>query len=184
MMKQMDKATLLARVVCQLKDLKKKSAETTQPPLATIPAEANGVAVACYTEAAALTGYYGRPPPATAMLYIRASVSCDDRPGLHADLAAAFRAMRLRPVRADVASLGGRAQCDFLLCREEGAGRALRALEDGVRQALARAAFPDMETTPYGCNAARSSRRQRLVGPSHCVVLGHGHGLHVGEHGW
>ena len=185
---------MLARVVSQLKDLKKKSAETTtQPPLATIPAEANGIAVHCYTGEAAVTGYgYGRPPRAT---YVRASVSCDDRPGLHADVAAAFRAMRLRLLRADVAALGGRAQCDFLLCREEGAGggvmttsagegsRVLRALEEGVRQALARAAFP--ETTTYGCNVTRS-RRQRLVGSSHCVLLGHGHGhgLHVVEHGW
>lgn len=184
---QMDKATLLARVVCHLKDLKKKLAETTtQLPLAIIPAEANGIAVHCYTGAAAVTGY-GRPSSA---MYIRASVSCDDRSGLHADLAAAFRAMRLRPLRADVAALGGRAQCDFLLCREEGGGvmttsaaggRVLRALEEGVRQALARAAFPDLETTPYGCNATRS-RRQRLVGSSsHCVLFGHGHGRHVGE---
>jgi hypothetical protein len=180
----MDKATLLAQVVCQLKELKKKTAETqttTQtPPATTIPAEANGITVHCYTGAAAVTGY-GRPPPAAT--YVRASVSCDDRPGLHADLAAAFRAMRLRPVRADVAALGGRAQCDFLLCREEGAaggGRELRALEEGVRRELARAAFPETTTTTYGCNGTRS-RRQRLVGSSHCVLLGHGHGLHVGQ---
>lgn len=192
--RQMDKATLLARVVCQLKDLKKKSAETTQPPVASIPAEANGIAVRCYTGAAAITATgYGRPSPAAT--YVRASVSCDDRPGLHADLAAAFRAMRLRPLRADVAALGGRAHCDFLLCREggggvmamsaaAGGGRVLRALEEGVRQALARVAFPDLETTtPYGCNGTRS-RRQRIVGSSHCVLFGHGRGLHVGEHGW
>ena len=174
----MDKATLLARVVCQLKDLKRKAAETT-PPLP-IPAEANGITVNCHMGGAAAG--YGRPAA-----YIKASLSCDDRPGLHADLAAAFRAMRLRPLRADVAALGGRAQCDFLLCRGEdegvvtsagGGGRVLRALEEGVRQALARAAFP--ETTPYGCNATRS-RRQRLVGSSHCVLLGHGHGLHAGR---
>ncbi|PWZ19452.1 Transcription factor bHLH51 [Zea mays] len=175
---QMDKATLLARVVCHLKDLKKKSAETTQPPLATIPGETNEIAVVCYTGTASTA--YER----AAATYIRASVSCDDRPGLHADLAGALRAMRLRPLRADMAALGGRAQCDFVLCREDGAGcRALKALEEGVRQALAKAAFP--ETPPYGCNAARS-RRQRLAG-SHCVLHGHGHGhgLHViGEHGW
>ncbi|EES19097.1 transcription factor AIG1 [Sorghum bicolor] len=183
--RQMDKATLLAQVVSQLKELKKKTAETTTqtPPATTIPAEANGIAVHCYTGAAAVTGY-GRPPPAAT--YVRASVSCDDRPGLHADLAAAFRTMRLRPVRADVAALGGRAQCDFLLCREEGGGvmtsaaaggRDLRALEEGVRRELARAAFPETTTTTtYGCNGTRS-RRQRLVGSSHCVLLGHGHGL-------
>ena len=49
--KHLDKATLLARVVCQLKDLKRKAAETRQP--LPIPAEANGVTVDCYTGAAA-----------------------------------------------------------------------------------------------------------------------------------
>ncbi|RLN28681.1 acyl-coenzyme A oxidase 4, peroxisomal-like [Panicum miliaceum] len=43
---QMDKATLLAWVVCQLKDLKRKAAETRQP--LPIPAEANGITVDCY----------------------------------------------------------------------------------------------------------------------------------------
>ena len=83
------------RVVCQLKDLKRKAAETSQP--LPIPAEANGVTVDCYTGAAAVG--YGRPAT-----YIRASVSCDERPGLLADLAGAFRGLRLRPMRADMAS--------------------------------------------------------------------------------
>ncbi|WVZ96675.1 hypothetical protein U9M48_042281 [Paspalum notatum var. saurae] len=158
--RQMDKATLLARVVGQLKEMKRTAAETTQP----IPGEANAIAVACH---AGVTGH-GRPAA-----YIRASVSCDDRPGLLADLAAELRAMRLRPVRADVAALGGRAQCDILLCSEEGdavvgagAGR-VKALEEGVRQAMARAAFPE---TAYGCNGR--SRRQRILGAR--WVLGHG----------
>ncbi|WVZ96676.1 hypothetical protein U9M48_042282 [Paspalum notatum var. saurae] len=163
--RQMDKATLLARVVGQLKELKRTAAETTQP----IPGEANAIAVACH---AGVTGH-GRPAA-----HIRASVSCDDRPGLLADLAGEFRAMRLTPVRADVAALGGRAQCDILLCREEGdavvgaAGRT-KALEEGVRQAMARAAFP--ETVYGGCNAR--SRRQRILG-ARCVL---GHGLGAGD---
>ena len=167
---QMDKATLLARVVCQLKDLKRKAAETRQP--LPIPAEANGITVDCYTGAAAAG--YGRPETC-----IRASVSCDDRPGLLADLAGAFRGLRLRPMRADMASLGGRARCEFMLCREEGdvvsAGR-LKALEDGVRQALASAALPE---TAYGCNYR--TRRQRVL-ESHYAL---GHELGVGDHhGW
>ncbi|KAJ1261881.1 hypothetical protein BS78_09G064200 [Paspalum vaginatum] len=169
--RQMDKATLLARVVSQLKELKRTAAETTtQPSPLRIPGEANAIAVDCH---AGVTGY-GRPAA-----YVRASVSCHDRPGLLADLAGEFRAMGLRPVRADVAALGGRAQCDLLLCREEGdavvgAGRA-KALEEGVRQAMARAAFPEKA---YGCNA-RSSR-QRLLGARHVL----GHELDVGRHGW
>jgi len=165
--KHMDKATLLARVVCQLKDLKRKAAETRQP--LPIPAEANGITVDCYTGAAA--GGYGRPETC-----IRASVSCDDRPGLLADLAGAFRGLRLRPMRADMASLGGRARCEFMLCREEGdvvsAGR-VKALEDGVKQALASAAYPE---TAYGCNYR--SRRRRIL-ESHYAL---GHELGVGDH--
>ncbi|PAN17447.1 hypothetical protein PAHAL_3G132100 [Panicum hallii] len=169
--RQMDKATLLARVVCQLKDLKRKAAETRQPQ--PIPAEANGITVDCYTAGAAAGGY-GRPAT-----YIRACVSCDDRPGLLADLAGAFRGLRLRPTRADMASLGGRARCEFMLCREEGdvgsAGR-VKALEAGVRQALTCVAFPE---TAYGCNYR--SRRQRVL-ESHYAL---GHELGVGDHrGW
>lgn len=172
----MDKATLLARVVCQLKDLKRKAAagrnqtDTAQVP---IPAEANGVTVDGYTGAADV----GHGRPAT---YIRASVSCDDRPGLLADLAAALRGLGLRPLRADLASLGGRARCEFLLLREEGdaaSGSRVKALvEEGVRQALATAAFPEMA---YGCNYR--SRRQRVL-QSHCVL---GHELDLGgRQGW
>ncbi|RLN30938.1 transcription factor bHLH51-like [Panicum miliaceum] len=126
-----------------------------------IPAEANGITVDCYTGAAAAG--YGRPAT-----YIRASVSCDDRPGLLADLAGAFRGLRMRSMRADMASLGGRA-------RWRRAGR-VKALEEGVRQALASAAFPE---TAYGCNYR--SRRQRVL-DSHYAL---GHELGVGDHhGW
>lgn len=167
--RQMDKATLLARVVCQLKDLKRKAAETTHP--LPIPAEANGITVNCHTGGGAAG--YGRPAA-----YIRASVSCDDRPGLLADLAGALRGLRLRPLRADMASLGGRARCEFVLCGEEGgaaiAGR-VKALEEGVRRALVSAAFPE---TAYGCNYR--SRRQRVL-ESHCVL---GHELDLGDQGW
>lgn len=169
---QMDKATLLSRVVCQLKDLKRKAAETTQPM--PVPAEANGITVNCYTGAAA--GGYGR-----LAAYIRASISCDDRPGLLADLAGALRGLRLRPLRADVASLGGRARCELVLCGEEGGGAAsadrVKALEEGVRRALASAAFP--ETAYGGCNYR--SRRQRVM-ESHRVVGGRD--LDLGDQGW
>ncbi|CAN6336397.1 unnamed protein product [Urochloa humidicola] len=173
--RQMDKATLLARVVRQLKDLKRKAADATQPQ--PIPAESNAISVDCYTAAAG----YGRP----AAYIIRASVCCDDRPGLLADLAGAFRGLRLRPIRADMASLGGRARCEFVLalCRdmEEGgaasAGRA-KAMEESVKQALAGAAFPE---TAYGCSNYRS-RRQRVLESRY--VLGHDE-LGVGDrHGW
>ncbi|RLN30099.1 hypothetical protein C2845_PM05G13390 [Panicum miliaceum] len=63
----------------------------------------------------------------------------------------------MRPMRADLASLGARVRCEFERGEGDGvnAGR-VKALEEGVRQALASAAFPE---TAYGCNYR--SRRHR-----------------------
>nr|CAB3464056.1 unnamed protein product [Digitaria exilis] len=166
---QMDKATLLARVVRQLKDLKSQAAETRQP--LPIPAEANDITIDCYTGVD--TAGYGRPAT-----YIRASISCDDRPGLLADLAGALRGLGMRPLRADMASLGGRARCELMLCMEEGdaaSGGRVKVLKEGVRQVLANAAFPETE---YGCNYR--SRRQRVL-ESHCAL---GRELDLGVQGW
>ncbi|KAL6607781.1 hypothetical protein ACP70R_040844 [Stipagrostis hirtigluma subsp. patula] len=156
--KQMDKATLLARVVTQLKDLKRRASETTQPT--PIPAEANGITVHCSTITAAIAG--------ERTVYITASFSCDDRPGLLADLAGACRGLRLRALRADMASLGGRTQCNLLLCREGGSVSrdGMKGLEEAVRQAMANVAFPEMV---YGGGISRS-KRQRVL--ESCYVLG------------
>ncbi|TVU17398.1 hypothetical protein EJB05_33433, partial [Eragrostis curvula] len=147
--KQMDKATLLANVVNQLNDLKRKASESTQP--LPVPAEANSITVDCYTGD-------------ERTVYIQASISCDDRPGLLADLAAAFRGLSLRALRADMASLGGRTRCSFVLCKEDGDLKKLMsegsmALEEAVRQALAMAAFSEMV---HGCSGSRS-KRQRVL---------------------
>ncbi|KAL5203103.1 hypothetical protein ABZP36_014055 [Zizania latifolia] len=154
--KQMDKASLLASVVNQVKDLKREAAETTAQATTTapIPPEANEMTVQCYAAADAAGGG----------THIRVSVACDDRPGLLADIAGAFHGLRLRPLRADMSSLGGRVQHVFVLCREEGDATAsgsgcVRSLEEAVRQALAKLAFPEMVYS----GSSRSKRRQRLL---------------------
>uniref|UniRef100_A0A0A9G1N9 BHLH domain-containing protein n=1 Tax=Arundo donax TaxID=35708 RepID=A0A0A9G1N9_ARUDO len=159
--KQMDKATLLARVVDQVKALKRKASETT--PSMPLPPEANEVSVECYTGNDA--GIAGTDK----ILYIKASISCDDRPDLIAGLIQAFHGLRLRPVRTDMISLGGRVQHVFILCREEGwgsEGASLRSLEEAVRQALAKVASPEMVwgSSPF------QSKRQRIL-ESHYSIM-------------
>lgn len=39
---------------------------------------------------------------------VKATVCCDDRPGLNRDMARAIRSVRLRPVRAEMMTVGGR----------------------------------------------------------------------------
>ncbi|KAK3163952.1 hypothetical protein QOZ80_1AG0010630 [Eleusine coracana subsp. coracana] len=158
--KQMDKATLLAMVVDQVKALKRKASEVTRSmPL---PPESDEVSIECYTgdDAAGIVG-------SNKILYIKASVSCDDRPDLIAGIIQAFHDLRLRALRADVSSLGGRVQHVFTLCKEDGStGASLRSLKEAVRQALAKVASPE---TVYGSSPFQS-KRQRIL-ESHYSVM-------------
>ncbi|KAG2586839.1 transcription factor bHLH51-like [Panicum virgatum] len=160
--RQMDKATLLARVVDQVKLLKRKASEATQSMA--LPPETNEVSIELHT------GNNGVVVAGTdKMIYMKASISCDDRPDLIAGLTQAFHGLRLRTVRADLTSLGGRAQHVFVLCREEGwgsAGASLRSLKEAVRQALARVASPEMA---YGSSSFQS-KRQRIL-ESRCSIM-------------
>jgi UTP:GlnB (protein PII) uridylyltransferase len=151
----MDKATLLGSVVNQMKNLKRKATETTTQAPTPIPPEANEITVRCYTAAGD-----------DQTTYIRATVSCDDRPGLFTGLAGAFRVLRLRALRAELASLGGRAYHVFVLWNEDGDGGAgQRALEGAVWQALAEVAFPEMA---FG--GSSWSKRQRIL-EAGCSVM-------------
>ncbi|KAG8046024.1 hypothetical protein GUJ93_ZPchr0008g13944 [Zizania palustris] len=163
---QMDKATLLARVVDQVKDLKRKASEVTQrTPL---PPETNEVSIECFTgdAAAAVAAAVGNHRK---NLYIKASISCDDRPELIAGLTQAFHLLRLRTVRAEMTSLGGRVQHVFILCKvkEEGsASVSLKSLKEAVRQALAKIASPELV---YGSSHFQS-KRQRIL-ESHYSIM-------------
>ncbi|XP_040379838.1 transcription factor bHLH51-like [Oryza brachyantha] len=154
--KQMDKASLLASAVNQVRELKKSATEVAAP----VPPEANEVTVQCY----AGDGEH-------ACTYVHATVSCDDRPGLLADIAGALRRLRLRPLRADMSCLGGRTQHAFVLrSEEEGAAPAAgeaRSLKEGVRQALAMAAFPEMVYS----SSSRSKRQRRMLESRYSTVL-------------
>ena len=93
----MDKATLLATVVDQVKHLKRRASELATRLTPPIPPETDEVSVEC------CYGDNGR-------MYMKASVSCDDRPDLVTGIVRALHGLRLRTVRAEVASLGGRVQ--------------------------------------------------------------------------
>lgn len=156
---QMDKATLLARVVDQVKLLKRKASEATQSMA--LPPETNEVSIELH---AGDSGVF--VAGADKMIYMKASISCDDRPDLIAGLIEAFRGLRLRTVRADLTSLGGRVQHVFLLCRDEGWGASLRSLKEALRQALAKVASPEMA---YGSSPFQS-KRQRIL-ESHYSIM-------------
>ena len=153
----MDKTALLARVVDQVRHLKRRASEAAQLTPA-VPPEADVVSVEfCCT---------GDTDDDDRRLYMKVSVSCDDRPDLVAGLIQALHGLRLRTVRAEVTSLGGRVQHVFTLCKEEeeggSAGRAgLISLKEAVRLALAKVASPELVCG--GSPFQFQSKRQRIL---------------------
>lgn len=147
----MDKASLLGRVIDQVKDLKRKASDLGKG--FQVPAEVNEVTVECNQEGD------GHPGADTEIPYIKATICCDDRPDLFAELSQAFHDLRLRTIRADITSLGGRAQNVFILYRKEGnVSVCLSSLKDSIEEALSRVVSPDMVSTNVF-----PSKRQRLL---------------------
>lgn len=162
--KQMDKAALLARVVDQVKHLKRRAGEAAQQTPA-VPPETDEVSIEFCTG------------DDDSRLYMKASVSCDDRPDLVAGLIQALHGLRLRTVRAEVTSLGGRVQHVFTLCKEEdeegsaAAGLAgLTSLKEAARLALARVASPELVCGGTGSPFQFQSKRQRIL-ESHYSIM-------------
>lgn len=151
---KMEKAALLGKVIDHVKDLKRKASSISNG--FSIPAESNEVTVESKEFDAATSA------DTKNYFYIKASISCDDRPDLFTSLMKAFHGLRLRTVGADITSLGGRVQNVFVLCgrRENGNGSGvnLSSLKESVKDELARIASFDVVAMD-----ASSSKRQRLL---------------------
>ncbi|KAG1339063.1 transcription factor bHLH51 [Cocos nucifera] len=147
---KMDKASLLGRVIDQVKDLKRKASDIGKG--FQVPAEVNEVTVECDQE-------NGHPGADHESLYIKATICCGDRPNLFTDLTQAFDGLRLRTIRADITSLEGRVQNSFILYRKEGnVSVRLSCLKESIEEALSRVASPDMVSTNVF-----PSKRQKLL---------------------
>ncbi|CAD5180877.1 transcription factor bHLH30 [Musa acuminata AAA Group] len=92
---KMDKAALLAQVISHVKKLKRNAAEINKSY--TVPSDTDEVRV----EVEGDMTIAGR-------LMVRASLCCDDRPEILADLRQALSGLHLKTVRAEISTLGGR----------------------------------------------------------------------------
>ncbi|VAH89024.1 unnamed protein product [Triticum turgidum subsp. durum] len=89
-----DKASLLAEVIQHVKELKRQTSEIREEACP-LPTEADELTVDASSDED------GR-------LLVRASLCCDDRPDLLPDLIRALKALRLRALKAEITTLGGR----------------------------------------------------------------------------
>ncbi|KAG8087391.1 hypothetical protein GUJ93_ZPchr0010g8571 [Zizania palustris] len=104
---RMDKAALLGEVVRHVRELRRRADDATEG-VDVVPGEGDEVGV---EEEAAAADYHCLPDHAGDSRWrrhVRAWVCCADRPGLMSDLGRAVRSVSARPIRAEVATVGGR----------------------------------------------------------------------------
>lgn len=102
----MEKAALLAQVISHVKKLKRNAAEINRNY--TVPSDTDEVRV----EVEGDMTIAGR-------LMVRASLCCDDRPEILADLRQTLSGLHLKTVRAEISTLGGRMK-NVLMMTSEG----------------------------------------------------------------
>ncbi|XP_019165062.1 PREDICTED: transcription factor bHLH30-like [Ipomoea nil] len=147
-----DKASLLAEVIQHVKELKRQTsviAETTPVPTVTDELTVDNV-----------SGEVGNNK-----LLIRATLCCDDRSDLLPDLIKSLKGLRLKALRAEITTLGGRMRNVLFITRENDRGgggdcdgddeslQSISSVEDALRAV--------MERSNGGEDQSGSVKRQR-----------------------
>ncbi|XP_022744366.1 transcription factor bHLH51-like [Durio zibethinus] len=156
---KMDKAALLGSAIEHVKDLKRKATEISKA--FNIPTEIDEVTVDCdLPEDISPTN----TNQSKDKIFIRASVCCDDRPGVFAEVLRVLKGLRLSTVKADISSVGGRMKSNLILCNEnsdEDQSVSPSTLKQSLDVVLSRIA-----SSSTGSNCRIRSKRQRLFLPS------------------
>ncbi|KAK8524523.1 hypothetical protein V6N12_029388 [Hibiscus sabdariffa] len=153
---KMDKATLLGEVVRQVKQLKKNATEASKGFL--VPMDDDEIRVdACDDD---------DNDEANGTYCFKASICCDYRPQLLADLRRALDALPIKMVKAEISTLGSRVRNEFVLtgCRTS------RADDSEARQYLARSIRQAMDSVKenasilpeHSPDSAFPKKRQRI----------------------
>lgn len=139
---QTDKASLLAKVVQRVKELKQQTSEITK--LETVPSETDEITVLS-------TGgdYTG-----DTRLIFKASLCCEDRSDLIPDLVDILKSLHLKTLKAEMATLGGRTRNVLVVAADhkEHSIESIHFLQNSLRSLV------DRSTS---CND-RSKRRRGL----------------------
>ncbi|KAH7435656.1 hypothetical protein KP509_06G073900 [Ceratopteris richardii] len=79
----------------------------------------------------------GEPVSETGLVMIRVALCCDDRPDLMADLKQALETLKLRTIKVEMSTLGGRMKNDFWVVPRDDCGEHdPEVLKKGVQEAL------------------------------------------------
>ncbi|CAK7323637.1 unnamed protein product [Dovyalis caffra] len=156
---KMDKASLLAEVISNLKELKRQAAEASEGLL--MPLDIDEVRVEQQED-----GLLGAP------YLIRASICCDYKPGILSDIRRALDALHLIIMRAELATLEGRMKNVFVMskCKEghSGDNKAHQFVAGSIHQAFRSILDRVSASQEFSLKSALSNKRRRvaLFGPS------------------
>lgn len=153
----MDKATLLAEVISQVKELKKNAVEASKGYL--IPMDADEVRVEPYD----VEGGDG------SMSYT-ATICCDYQPEVLSDLRHTLDALQLQLVKAEMSTLGGRMKNVFVFtcCKGKGDNNNVNTEEEcqtlasAVHQALGSVLETASSSLEFSLRTSHPSKRRRL----------------------
>ncbi|XP_072967878.1 transcription factor bHLH106-like [Typha angustifolia] len=112
---KIDKASLLAKAVEIMRDLKQRISDITSNPLFLIPTETDEIVVLPSTASPAASA----ASTSQRLAVFDASICCDDRSDLLPDLIETLRSLRMKILRAEMATMGGRMRNQLLLARED-----------------------------------------------------------------
>ncbi|KAL5772248.1 hypothetical protein ACOSQ2_012172 [Xanthoceras sorbifolium] len=151
---KMDKATLLAEVIRQVKELKKKAMEASKGYL--IPVDADEVKVEPYDDESG-----------DGTFLFKASLCCEYRPELLSDLRQALDALPLKMIKAEISTLGGRLKNVFVFtsCNEGNIDHAetSQLLASAVHQALISVLDKASPSPEYSPRTTLPNKRQRIA---------------------
>nr|WIE96122.1 basic helix-loop-helix transcription factor [Loropetalum chinense var. rubrum] len=131
MLSATDKASLLAKVVERVKELKQQTSELME--LDTFPVETDEITVYSATEF-----------PHEGQLIFKASLCCEDRSDLLPDLIEILKSLHLKTLRAEMSTLGGRVRSILIVAGDkEHSIEAVHFLQNALKGLIERSSSND-----------------------------------------
>ncbi|XP_010554754.1 PREDICTED: LOW QUALITY PROTEIN: transcription factor bHLH106 [Tarenaya hassleriana] len=144
-----DKATLLAKVVQRVKELKQQTLEISEAE--TLPSETDEISVLHFGDCSS----DGR-------IIFKASLCCDDRSDLLPDLTEILKSLQMKTLRAEMATVGGRTRSVLVVAADKEHGvESVHFLQNALKSLLERSRKSLMERSGGG-GGDRSKRRRAL----------------------
>ncbi|EEF39866.1 DNA binding protein, putative [Ricinus communis] len=152
---KMDKATLLAEVISQVKELRKNAIEASKGLL--IPMPDDEVKVEAYDNGLG-----------DGTLYFKASLCCDYRPELLSDIKQAIDALQMKLLDAEISTLGVRLKNVLFLtsCRNKNAvndAEAIKLLTNSIHEALNSVLDKGCISPEYSPRTTLPNKRRRVT---------------------